>query len=161
VVPPPSVLCDAVLLSGWHARRHVDRCFSDSLLDWVHRSSRATAMCSERLRMSETRLSNKDGVMLTSEQADIAGAASNAVLPAPDADWSAVSLLNQVPSTHRCTAVWCRGWCSMSLCIALDCGMSLFSSWFQGVADDNILVSVAADGLDSSRVCWWSAACAH
>ncbi len=51
--------------------------------------------------MSEIRLSNKDGVMLTSKQADI-GAASNAVLPLPDADRSAVSLLNQVPSTHRC-----------------------------------------------------------
>jgi hypothetical protein len=37
--------------------------------------------------------------------------------------------------------------------------MSLFSGWshWQGVADDDVLVSVAVDGLDSSRVCWWSA----
>jgi hypothetical protein len=38
---------------------------------------------------------------------------------------------------------------------------SLFSSsgWshWQGVADDSALVSVAVDGLDPSRVCWWSA----
>lgn len=47
------------------------------------------------LGMNEIRLSNKDGIMLTSKEADIAGAANNAVLPAPDADWSTVSLLNQ------------------------------------------------------------------
>jgi hypothetical protein len=37
--------------------------------------------------------------------------------------------------------------------------MSLFSGWshWQGVADDNVLVSVAVDGLDSPRVCWWNA----
>ncbi len=37
--------------------------------------------------------------------------------------------------------------------------MSLFSGWshWQGVADDIVLVSVAVDGLDSPRVCWWNA----
>jgi hypothetical protein len=61
------------------------------------------------LGMNEIRLSNKDGIMLTSKEADIASAANNAVLPAPDADWSTVSLLNQAPSTNRCTSVCCRG----------------------------------------------------
>ena len=95
MVPSPR-FC-AVLLSGWHARTACR-----TLLQ--RRSSRLGTSIEPGhghvLGMSEIRLSNKDGVMLTgtSKQADI-GAASSAVLPLPDADRSAVSLLNQVPST--------------------------------------------------------------
>jgi len=48
-----------------------------------------------KLGMNEIKLQNKDGMYLTSKEANIAGAANSATLPASDGDWSAVSLLDQ------------------------------------------------------------------
>ena len=45
--PPYGPLGVFERLGTLNAQRHVELCFSDSLLDWEHRSSRATTMCSE------------------------------------------------------------------------------------------------------------------